>query len=214
MSANVNTTPSTSFEKRLTNYGGRKAIEYRQRVQPTLGAPNVSLGFNVPPYARVIHVAMSNNAVATVTGTGAGATADAIHLVMYPITAATGATLTAPPATVTVKSVAVTNGSTSGILLGSIGIGTSEGLGTNAGKFRGLAIQEICTSPILAKNPWSNEAYLALVPGLISSGSFQVNGIAITSGFVFGTGSVTGSSTVADVFVTMYVETYDDNPAF
>jgi len=172
------------------------------------------MGFNVPAYARVIHVAMSNNAVATVTGTGAGATADAIHLVMYPITAATGAVLTAPPATVTVKSNAITNGSTSGILLGSIGIGTAEGLGTNAGKFRGLAINEICTNPIIAKNPWSTPAYLAVVPGLISSGSFQVNGIAITSGFVFGTGSVTGTNTVADLNVVMYVEVMDDSPSF
>lgn len=207
------TTPSTTFSKKTGWFGGRKCMEYTQRVQPTLGAPYVALGFNVPAYAKVLHVCMQNAAVATVTGTGAGATADAIHLAMFPITAATGAVLTAPPSTVTVKANAVTNGSTSGLLLASIGIGTAEGLGTNCGKFRGLALTEVCTNPIAAKNPWTQEAFLALVPGLISSGTFQVNGIAITSGFVFGTGSVTGSSTVADVYVTMYVETYDDNPS-
>lgn len=211
------TTPTTNFSTKTGWYGGRRCKVFTQRVNANLGNTLVALGGNVPAYSRVIGATLRNVIVATVTGTAAGATADSIALVMFPVSnASVTQALTSSPATATVKAVSqtiTTNGIfTSGVMLAQTpGIGTSE---TN-GVYRGVPIcARVNTTGGCqnAENPTPAPALLAIVPSLLSSNTFQVNGTNITSGFIFGTGSATGTGTVATVDVTLYVESYDDYP--
>lgn len=213
-----NTTPSTTFETGKGWFQGRQCQVLRQRVNATLGATLVTLGGNLPAYANVIGCSIRNVIVPTVTGTAAGATANSIALVMFPVSnQAVTSPLTSSPATVTVKGVSqtiTTNGIfTEGVMLAQTpGVGTSE---TN-GVYRGAPIcKRVNTTPIAgAENPTPVGALLGIVPALLSSNTFAINGTNITAGFIFGTGSATGTTTVATVDVVVYYETYDDYPSF
>jgi hypothetical protein len=211
------TTPTTSFTTKTSWYGGRKCRVLTQRVNANLGNTLVALNGNVPAYSRVVHAHIRNVIVPTVTGTAAAATADSIALVMFPVSnAAVTQALTSSPATVTVKAVSqtiTTNGVfTAGVMLAQTpGIGTSE---TN-GVYRGVPIcGRVNTTGGCqnAENPMPVGALLGIVPALLSSNTFQINGTNITSAFIFGTGSATGTGTVATVDVVLYVESLDDYP--
>lgn len=216
----TNTTPTTTAESSGA-WGGRarKPLMYRQRVNATLGQTEVALGVNIPALAHVINAKIQNFIVPTVTGTAAGATADSIALVMFPVSnGAVTQPLSSSPSTATVKALTLAAPTvtqpvpTAGIMIAQTpGIGTSQ---TN-GVYRGVPLVErISTSLVKAENPYTVGAYLALVPSLLSSNTFQINGTNITSGFIFGTGSATGTGVVATVDVQLYVETYEDNPSF
>lgn len=212
------TTPTTNFQSGKGWYQGAYRSAWTQRVNATLGAVAVSLGFNIPANARVIEASIVNVIVPTVTGTAAAVTADSIALMMYPVSnGAITAPLTAAPTTVTVKGLTaaaplVTQPvSSSGTILAQTpGIGTSE---TN-GRYRGVPlIERVCTNLLKAENPYPVAALLQLVPSALSSNTVQVNGTAITSGFCFGTGTTTGTTVVATVDCVLYVETNDDYPS-
>jgi hypothetical protein len=217
--AAVATTPSTTFETAKGWYQGRTCKVLRQRVNANLGNTLVALGGGVPPYSRVIGCHIRNVIVPTVTGTAAAVTANSIALVMFPVSSpAVTAALTSSPATVTVKAVSQTITTygifTEGVMLAQTpGIGTSE---TN-GVYRGVPIgSRVNTTGGCgnAENPTPAPALLAIVPANLSSNTFQVNGTNITSAFIFGTGSATGTTTVATVDVVLYVESYDDYASF
>ena len=213
------TTPSTTFESSAAWYGGRKAIRYRQRVECTHGSFQKALGFNVPAYARVIAAHIRNTTAATITGTAAGATANSIALCMFPVSSpAVTSPLTAAPTTATVKGVSNTvstlnGGFTNGCILAQTpGIGTSE---TN-GVYRGAPIiSRVATTggAQLAENANPVEAYLALVPALLSSNTIAVNATDSTAGFLFGTTTTTSTVVSATVDVVLYAETYADYPS-
>lgn len=208
------TTPSTTFESSAAWYGGRKAIRYRQRVNCTDGALQIPLGFNVPAYGRVVGLHMRNVANATVGGSAAGANADGIALAMVIASAATAtAAVTAIPVTATIKAAVGTVGNTSGFVIGVIGTGTTE----SNGVYRGVPLlTRINTNApaAIAENPFSTEAYLALVAAQISGGSIAVNSTSTNAGYNFGTaGAATATNTKAQVDVTLYVETYADYPS-
>lgn len=216
--ASVNTTPSTTFETAKGWFQGRQCLLLRQRVNCNLGAQLVALGGNLPAYSRVVHAAIRNVIVPTVTGTAAAVTANSIALVMFPVSSpAVTAALTSSPATVTVKSKTQTLSTygifTEGTMLAQTpGIGTSE---TN-GVYRGVPIVNRVNTTggcQQAENPTPAPALLAVVPANLSSNTFQVNA-AIDTGFYFGTGSATGTTTVATVDVVLYYETYADYPSF
>ena len=211
------TTPSTTFAQQSAWYGGRKCKMFRQRVECTHGLFQKALGFNVPAYGRVIGAHIRNVTVATITGTAASATADSIALVMFPVSSpAVTQALTAAPSTATVKGVSNTvstlnGGFTNGCILAQTpGIGTSE---TN-GVYRGAPIiSRVATvANAGAENNNPVEAYLALIPALLSSNTIAVNATASTSGFLFGTTTTTSTVISATVDVVLYVETYDDYP--
>ena len=211
------TTPTTTFTERTSWYGGRKCKVYTQRVNANLGNTLVTLGGNVPAYSRVIAASIRNVIVPTVTGTAAAVTANSIALVMFPVSSpAVTAALTSSPTTATVKAISQTITTfgifTEGVMLAQTpGIGTSE---TN-GVYRGAPIcARVNTTGgcQMAENPTPAPALLGIVPANLSSNTFQVNGTNITSAFIFGTGSATGTGTVATVDVTLYVESYDDYP--
>lgn len=213
------TTPTTTFQSAQGWFQGRKCTVLRQRVIASAGATLVALGGNVPAQARVIAASIVNNAVPTVSGTAGTITADSIALMMYPVSnGAVTAALTASPTTSTVK--ALTLGaptisqpvSSSGIMLAQTpGIGTSE---TN-GRYRGApAIERVNTNGHKAENPYPVAALLALVPSGLSSNTIQVGTGAITTGYCFGTALTETATLAADVNVVLYVETYEDAPAF
>lgn len=207
------TTPTTTFESSAAWYGGRRATRWRQRINCTHGLFQVPLGFNVPAYGRVIAAHVRNTIVATITGTAAGATADSIALIMcLTSNAAVTAALTAAPTTSTVKGVVAPVPTNALILAQTPGIGTSE---TN-GVFRGAPIYKRVSTvlPVVeAENPNPVDAYLALVPALLSSNTIAVNGTASTAGFLFGTTTSTSTVVSATVDVVLYTETYDDYPS-
>lgn len=217
--SSINTTPGTTAESQAKWYGGRRCIEYRQRINANLGATLVTAGFSVPPFGRVIAGSIRNVIVPTVTGTFAGATANSIALVMFPVSSpAVTQSLTSSPATATVKGVSQTINTfgifTEGvILLQTPGIGTSDTNGVYRGAPIGARVNTTGGNN-LAENPNPVAALLGIVPALLSSNTFQVNGTNITSAGIFGTGSATGTTTVATVDVVLYVETYDDYPKF
>lgn len=212
------TTPSTTYAEKTSWYGGRKAKCFTQRVECTHGAFQKALGFNVPAYARVIAAHIRNTTVATITGTAAGATANSIALVMFPVSSpAVTQALTAAVSTATVKGVSATistlnGGFTNGCIVAQTpGIGTSE---TN-GVYRGAPIiSRVNTTGgcQLAENANPVEAYLALVPALLSSNTIAVNATDSTAGFLFGTTTTTSTVVSATVDVVLYTETYDDYP--
>lgn len=217
--ATRNTTPGTTFESAKGWYQGRACRVYRQRVQPTHGSFITALGFNIPAKAAVLGCFLANNAVATITGTAAGATANSIALVMFPTSSpAVTAPLTAAPTTATVKGVSAAvstlNGAfTNGCILAQTpGIGTSE---TN-GVYRGAPIiRRVCTNPNGgAENMNPVEAFLAVVPALISSNTFAVNATDSTAAFLFGTSTTTSTNTAADLNAVLYVEVLEDTPSF
>lgn len=212
------TTPTTSAQTAKGWFQGRQCQVLTQRVNATLGATLVTLGANLPAFARVIGCHVRNVIVPTVTGTAAGATANSIALVMFPVSnGAVTQALTSSPATVTVKGVSqtiTTNGIfTEGVMLAQTpGIGTSE---TN-GIYRGVPIcARVNTTGgnANAENPFPVPALLGIVPALLSSNTFAVNGTNITAAFIFGTGSATGTGVVATVDCVVYYEVYDDYPS-
>ena len=217
--AALNTTPTTTFETAKGWYQGRSCRLLRQRVNANLGNTLVTLGGNLPAYSRVVYAAIRNVIVPTVTGTAAAVTANSIALVMFPVSSpAVTAALTSSPATATVKGISQTITTygifTEGVMLAQTpGIGTSE---TN-GVYRGVPIcARVNTTGGCqnAENPTPAPALLGIVPANLSSNTFQINGTNITSAFIFGTGSATGTGTVATVDVVLYYETMDDYPSF
>jgi hypothetical protein len=217
--AAINTTPTTTFQTAQGWFQGRYAKVMRQRVNCTLGANLVTLGGNLPAYSRALYASIRNVIVPTITGTAAAVTANSIALAMFPVSSpAVTAALTSSPATVTGKAKTQTITTygifTEGTLLAQTpGIGTSE---TN-GVYRGIPIVgRVNTTGGCqnAENPTPAPALLGLVAANLSSNTWQINGTNLDSGFVFGTGSVTGTNVVATVDVVLYYETYDDYPTF
>jgi len=212
------TTPSTTFAERNSWYGGRKCKEFTQRVECTHGSFIKSLGFNVPAYSRVIGAHIRNVQVATVTGTAAGATANSIALVMFPVSSpAVTAPLTAAPTTATVKGVSAAVSTLNGAFTNGCILAQTPGIGTDEtnGVYRGAPIiSRVATTPHAgAENANSVEAYLALVPALLSSNTIAVNATASTAGFLFGTTTDTSTVVSAKLDVVLYVEKYDDYPS-
>lgn len=215
----INTTPTTTFQTAKGWYQGRQCKLLRQRVNANLGDTLVALGGNLPAYSRVVHASIRNVIVPTVTGTAGAVTANSIGLVMFPVSSpAVTAALTSSPATVTVKGLTQTITTygifTEGVLLAQTpGIGTSE---TN-GVYRGVPLNARVNTTggnANAENPTPAPALLGIVPANLSSNTWAVNGTNITAAFIFGTGSATGTGTVATVDVVLYYETYDDYPSF
>lgn len=209
------TTPTTSFQTSAAWYGGRKAIQMRQRVICSAGSRIVPLGGNIPAYAKIIAASIVNTIVPTVSGTAGAVTADSIALMMYPVSNAAATTvLTNAPDTATVKALTLAAPtatlpiSSSGIMLAQTpGIGTSP---TN-GRYRGAPIVErVNTNRHMAENPYAAAALLALVPAGLSSNITQVSTSAITTGYCFGTALTETATQAALVDVELYVETYAD----
>lgn len=217
--ATRNTTPSTTFETGKGWFQGRQCQLLRQRVNATLGATLVTLGGNLPAYSRVIGCHIRNVIVPTVTGTFAGATANSIGLVMFPVSnAAVTQPLTSSPTTATVKGVSQTI-TTNGIFTEGVMIAQTPGIGTSEtnGVYRGVPLNSRVNTTggnQNAENPMPVAALLGIVPALLSSNTYQINGTNITSAGIFGTGSATGTGVVATVDVVLYYETYDDYPSF
>ena len=217
--AAINTTPTTTFQTAKGWFQGRQCCVLRQRVNANLGNTLVTLGGNLPAYSNVLYASIRNVIVPTVTGTATAVTANSIALVMFPVSSpAVTAALTSSPATATVKAVSQTITTygifTEGVMLAQTpGIGTSE---TN-GVYRGKPINSRVNTTggnQNAENPTPAPALLGIVPASLSSNTFAVNGTNITAGFIFGTGSATGTGTVATVDVVLYYETFDDYPTF
>lgn len=211
------TTPSTTFTEKTSWYGGRKCKAYVQRVVCYAGAQMAAIGGTLPAFANVIAVHLQNTTAATVTGSAGGA-ADGIILAMFPTSAATVAAtsvLTAPPTTNIISCTAVTNGATSGVILASIGIGTTESNGVYRGDIMSKRVFNATTPRAEGDNRRQTPAFLALLPGLASNGIFAYNSTAATSGAVFGADATVTTPTTnvaATVDVVMYVESFDDYP--
>lgn len=204
------TTPPTStstptYETSAGWYGGRKCVQFRQRVKITHGQSIIACAWNIPAYSQVVysHVrnAVTNNAVSGAIG---GTAPNGIALIMYPVSnAAASAALTAAPSTASASN---PNG-TNGIILGiTPGTGTSE---TN-GVWRGPPVLMTVASGALVANRNPIDAFLALVPAHTSSNRVQVNSAATDSGYYFGTTNAANTSSDGAVDVIVYVETYAD----
>ncbi len=198
-------TDTPSFQTQAAWYGGRKAVQFRQRVKITHGQSIIACSWNVPAYGRVIwsHVrnVVTNNAVSGAIG---GTAPNGIALMMFPVSnAAATAVLTASPTTASQSNPGGTNGY---MLAITPGTGTSE---TN-GVWRGNPLIETMATnaPGVNRNPV--DALLALVPAHTSSNRIQVNSAATDSGYYFGTTNAANTNSDGAVDVVLYVEIMDD----
>ena len=212
--ASVNTTPTTASQSASGWYQGRKQWVYRKRVALTAGATYQSLGFNLPAKSRVItaHIRNAGSGI-TISGGINSAAVDGVALMAFPVSAATQTTvLTAPPANTASASSPV---GTAGWFIAAVGTGTTESNGVS----RRLPQVEGYSTVQKAMNTYNADAFLALVPTIVTASSFQQRSTSTDTNLWNGFGTYTATTATAttdcgSVDVVLYVETCDDYPSF
>lgn len=212
--AAINTTPTTSAQTAQGWYQGRKCQVYRQRVKLTSGATYQALGFNLPAKSRVVaaHIRNAGSGI-TISGGINSAAVDGVALMAFPVSAATQTTvLTAPPANTASASNPV---GTAGWFIAAVGTGTTESNGVS----RRLPQVEGYSTVQKAMNTYNADAFLALVPTIVTASSFQQRSTSTDTNLWngFGTHTATTATATTDcgsTDVVLYVEVYDDYPTF
>lgn len=206
------TTPSTTYAVKTSWYGGRKCKTYTQRVALTSGAVYQALGFNLPAKARVVHAHIRNaGSGITISGGINSSAVDGVALMAFPVSAATQTTvLTAPPANTASASNPV---GTAGWFIAAIGTNTTESNGISR---RGPQVEGYSTVQ-KAVNTYNADAFLAIVPTIVTASSFQQRATSTDTNLWngFGTHTATTATSTTDagsVDVVLYTETYDDYP--
>lgn len=210
----VNTTPTTQSQSSDSFYGGARRRCYRKRVALTSGATYQAVGFNLPAHAHVIHAHIKNAGTGiTISGGINSAAVDGVALMAFPVSAATQTTvLTAPPANTASASNPV---GTAGWFIAAIGTGTTEsnGVSRRAPQVEGYSTVQ------KAVNTYTADAFLAIVPTIVTATSFQQRSTSTDTNLWngFGTHTATTATATTDcgsVDVVLYVEIFDDYPSF
>lgn len=185
-------------------YNGRKSTTFRQRCNLLTGDQYFLLSYQLPARARIVWAEMVNvSTVTAITGAGNdGGAADAVALIMSPVTGTVSSPLTAP----LTSTVAVSNllGGTNGFLVLQSGDLTTNASGAVRGipQIRGTNATNICA------NTATVNAVISLMPMRATAGVGGTN----TSVAKFGTAAAASTVAAGTVDVTLYVEEYDQAP--